>query len=136
MSGCDESPRRIKKGFFPIFWNKPGGKRASLERSQSRQAEGGPMVVKGISKRVIVVKSPDPKIFEQAIFIVREDFPGQTGISERELLRQARESINGYLLPGKTGGKLMPWLRGMLFAGLAAAAAAVTWVMVQMAAMM
>ena len=94
------------------------------------------MVVKGISKRVIVVKSPDPKIFEQAIFIVREDFPGQTGISERELLRQARESINGYLLPGKTGGKLMPWLRGMLFAGLAAAAAAVTWVMVQMAAMM
>ena len=31
-------------------------------------------VVKGVAKRVIVVKSPDPKVFEEAIFIVREDY--------------------------------------------------------------
>ena len=47
-------------------------------------------MVKGISKRVIVVKSPDPKVFEQAIFIIREDFAGQSGISEKDVLRQAR----------------------------------------------
>ena len=94
------------------------------------------MVVKGISKRVIVVKSPDPKIFEQAIFIVREDYPGQTGISERELLRQAGEAISGCLPSRRNRSKLVPWLRGMLFAGLAAAATALTWVMVQMARVM
>ena len=93
------------------------------------------MVVKGISKRVIVVKSPDPKIFEQAIFIVREDFPGQTGISERELLRQAGEAISG-CLPGRRSRAKLAWLRGMLYAGLAAAATALTWVMVQMARVM
>lgn len=30
-------------------------------------------LVKGISRRVIVVDSPDPKLFEQAIFIIRND---------------------------------------------------------------
>ena len=30
-------------------------------------------MVKGLSRRVIVVDSPDPHIFEQAIFIVRND---------------------------------------------------------------
>ena len=30
-------------------------------------------LVKGISRRVIVVDSPDPKLFEQAIFIVKND---------------------------------------------------------------
>jgi hypothetical protein len=93
-------------------------------------------VVKGISKRVIVVKSPDPRIFEQAIFIVREDFPGQTGVSERELLRQAGEAISGCLPGRERRSRLLPWLRGILYAGLAAAATALTWVMVQMAHVM
>ena len=30
-------------------------------------------MVKGISRLVIVVRSPDPKLFEQAIIILRED---------------------------------------------------------------
>ena len=30
-------------------------------------------MVKGISRQVIVVHSPDPKLFEQAIFILKED---------------------------------------------------------------
>ena len=94
------------------------------------------MVVKGISKRVIVVKSPDPRIFEQAIFIVREDFPGQAGVSERELLRQAGEAINGCLPGRESRSRVLPWLRGLLYAGLAAAATALTWVMVQMARVM
>ena len=28
-------------------------------------------MVKGVSRRVIVVKSPDPRLFEQAIFLLR-----------------------------------------------------------------
>jgi len=30
-------------------------------------------MVKGVARRVVVVKSPDPKQFEQAIFLLRED---------------------------------------------------------------
>ena len=30
-------------------------------------------MVKGISRQVILVHSPDPKLFEQAIFILRDD---------------------------------------------------------------
>ena len=36
-------------------------------------------MVKGTSRRVIVVDSPDPKLFEQAIFIVRNDAFTQEG---------------------------------------------------------
>jgi len=128
-----QPPRRVRRGAFRLLWNKTPAKRASLEREQSRQAEGGPMVVKGISKRIIVVKSPDPKIFEQAIFVVREDFVGQKGISERELMRQARASLSGCLTQGERSRRLLPWLRGALYAAAGAAGAALTWVMVQMA---
>lgn len=43
-------------------------------------------MVKGISRRVIVVDSPDPQIFEQAIFILRTD---GGGISSQQLVDQA-----------------------------------------------
>ena len=69
--------------------NKDGKNRLCLEKNRCREEEEFP-VVKGISKRVIVVKSPDPKIFEQAIFIIREDFAGQSGVSEKDVLREAR----------------------------------------------
>ena len=65
--------------------NKDGKNRLCLEKNRCREEEEFP-VVKGISKRVIVVKSPDPKIFEQAIFIIREDFAGQSGVSEKDVL--------------------------------------------------
>ena len=136
MSVCDEPPRRVRRVFPAAFWNKKAAKRATFDRDVFCRAEGGAEVVKGISKRVIVVKSPDPKIFEQAIFIVREDYPGQTGISERELMRQAREAVSGCLPGSGRRARLMPWVRGMLYAGLAAAATALTWVMVQMAHVM
>lgn len=76
--------------------NKDGKNRLCLEKNRCREEEEFP-VVKGISKRVIVVKSPDPKIFEQAIFIIREDFAGQSGVSEKDVLREARAAANSYL---------------------------------------
>ncbi len=52
-------------------------------------------MVKGISRQVIVVQSPDRKLFEQAIFILREDAPEQ-GITEEMLLREARQAARGH----------------------------------------
>ncbi len=49
-------------------------------------------MVKGISRQVIVVHSPDKKLFEQAIFILKED---AKGVSEEALLREADRAIRG-----------------------------------------
>ena len=47
-------------------------------------------MVKGISRQVIVVHSPDPELFDQAIFILKD---GQEGVSEEMLLREANRLI-------------------------------------------
>ena len=45
-------------------------------------------MVKGISKQVIVVNSPDKKLFEQAIFILNENTVGKNGVTDDILLRR------------------------------------------------
>ena len=47
-------------------------------------------MVKGVSRRVIVVKEPDPRFFEEAIFIVKEDAFSREGISADQILQEAR----------------------------------------------
>lgn len=49
-------------------------------------------MVKGISKQVIVVQSPDKKLFEQAIFILRED---AKNVTQEALLKEARAATRG-----------------------------------------
>ena len=55
-------------------------------------AEGGGGMVKGVSKHVIVVHSPDPKLFEQAIFILKED---AKGVTDEQLLKEAKMAARG-----------------------------------------
>ena len=54
-------------------------------------------MVKGLSRKIIIVKSPDPKIFEQAIFIVRDEYLHGQAIDQKELMRQANEAASGYV---------------------------------------
>ena len=49
-------------------------------------------MVKGISRQVIVVQSPDRKLFEQAIFILKDEAIAQ-GITDEQLLKEAERSI-------------------------------------------
>lgn len=51
-------------------------------------------MVKGISRQVIVVHSPDPKLFEQAIFILKDEALGQEGVTDEVLLREANRLIS------------------------------------------
>ena len=51
-------------------------------------------MVKGISRQVIVVHSPDPKLFEQAIFILKDGATGRDGVTDEQLLREATRLIN------------------------------------------
>ena len=48
-------------------------------------------MVKGISRQVIVVSSPDRKLFEQAIFILRDNM-GE-GVTEEQLLKESERMI-------------------------------------------
>lgn len=54
-------------------------------------------MVKGVSRRVIVVESPDRRYFEEAIFILRNDIPlsggGQTAPILEEACRIARRCV-------------------------------------------
>lgn len=50
-------------------------------------------MVKGISRQVILVHSPDPKLFEQAIFILKDTAVSE-GVSEDALMKEAERVIH------------------------------------------
>ncbi len=82
-------------------------------------------MVKGISRRVIVVDSPDPQIFEQAIFILRTD---GGGVSSQQLVDQAVRIAKNYArcqgLPRRR-----VCVPGWLWAAIGAAAIGLTWLL-------
>ena len=80
-------------------------------------------MVKGISRRVIVVDSPDPQIFEQAIFILRTD---GGGVSSQQLVDQAVRIAKSYARCQEAPRRRSlapPWLWG----AIGAAAIGLTW---------
>ena len=51
-------------------------------------------MVKGISKQVIVVNSPDEKLFDQAIFILSDEALNSGGYTDALLLKEAKRFLN------------------------------------------
>ena len=82
-------PRAGKR--FPRLYKIPG-RRAEWKKSDSGEAA---FVVKGTSRRIIVVKSPDPQVFEEAIFVLREDW--QKKRSAEQVVEEARRAAGAYL---------------------------------------
>ena len=82
-------------------------------------------MVKGLTRRVIVIKTPDPLIFEEAIFIVRED-AGKKGITGDEIVRQAQEVAGEYI---RNNIKKNPLYRipAPVFFAAGAAATGIAW---------
>lgn len=85
-------------------------------------------MVKGNTRQVIVVKSPDPKLFEQAIFLLREDALEKHGVGERELLEQARRVANGYIA-GNSPAKKWRRLPAPAWAAIGAAPVCLAWLL-------
>ena len=84
-------------------------------------------MVKGISRRVIVVRSPDQRFFEQAIFLLREDVLHAHAVTEEQVVKQARQAAALYVrrtAPGGTGGAGLP---GWLWFALGACAVGSVW---------
>lgn len=90
--------------------------------STARRASGN--VVKGISRRVIVVDSPDPHIFEQAIFILRSD---GGGVSQQQLVDQAVRIAKNYSRTHSLPRRHFP---AALWAVIGAAAIGLVWLIV------
>jgi len=98
--------------------------------------KGGTEVIKGIGKRVVVVKSPDPKIFEEAIFIIREDFFNRSEKSQDEIIKEAERAADSYLKSIKRKAKVpfLARLSGPFLAALGAAATGITLLAVKLIA--
>ena len=79
-------------------------------------------MVKGISRQVIVVHSPDQKLFEQAIFIIKENAMGEAGVTDEALLKEADR-----LLKSGSGKKRKLIYYGPVWAALGAAVTGMVW---------
>ena len=79
-------------------------------------------MVKGITRQVIVVHSPDPALFEQAIFILK-DKAVEEGITDEALLKEAQKAIHGFPEEEKRKGRFY----GPAWGLLGAAVTAVLW---------
>lgn len=63
-------------------------------------------MVKGVTKRVVVVHCPETRYFEQAIFMVRED--ALNGAEQERVLREACRAADSYIrLHGEK--RRVPW---------------------------
>lgn len=87
-------------------------------------------MVKGISRRVVVIDSPDQRFFEQAIFIVRNDAAGE-GVTSRELVEEARRVARNYA-SGDHGRFSRAWrnLSPVVYTLMGAACIGLTWLIV------
>ena len=81
-------------------------------------------MVKGISRRVIVVQSPDQQMFEQAIFILKDGAAQAEGVTDEALLKEAKRLIQTSR-EGK--GKLL--LSGPVWACGGAVATGLVWLL-------
>ena len=53
-------------------------------------------MVKGLARRIILIKSPDSDIFEEAIFLVKEEALSK-GVNQKDIIRQAQAVANEYI---------------------------------------
>ena len=84
-------------------------------------------MVKGVSRQVIVVHAPEPKLFEQAIFILKDDV-GE-GVTDDILLKEAQKAIQS----GKSGKKRHWYLYGAVWAAGGAIVTGLAWLVTWLA---
>jgi hypothetical protein len=80
-------------------------------------------MVKGISRQVIVIDTPEPKLFEQAIFILRDN---AQEVTDEALLKEAKEAIRGY---DNVSKKRQLYLQGAVWASGGAMLTGLAWLL-------
>ena len=79
-------------------------------------------MVKGISRQVILVHSPDPNLFDQVIFILKDKAVEQ-GVTDEDLMKEANRLIHG----GVGHKKRRLWMYGPVWACGGAVFTALLW---------
>lgn len=82
-------------------------------------------MVKGITRRVVVIKTPDPRVFDEAIFIVKDDAL-RRGVTGEEVLREAQDAARDYIRKNR-GRSFFPRIPSPVFALLGAGLTALVW---------
>lgn len=82
-------------------------------------------MVKGNSRQVILVNSPDQKLFEQAIFILKDEAVEQ-GMTDELLLKEAKKILHSSSGMGK---KRRVWHYGPVWAAAGAVGMAGIWLL-------
>ena len=77
-------------------------------------------MVKGTSRQVILVQGPEEKLFEQAIFILKDRALGE-GVTDEQLLKEAESALHSHK-PGRRGS-------GVLWATLGAMGTGLVWLL-------
>ena len=81
-------------------------------------------MVKGTSRQVIVVHAPEEKLFDQAIFILRDNAVGEGGVSDEALLREAKRYL------AEPGSGKRKWLHnGPLWGAAGAGVTGLVWLL-------
>ncbi len=81
-------------------------------------------MLKGMTRRVVVVKSPDKKLFEEAVFFLCGD--ADKGVSSDQIVAEAQAIADNFTCGGSlTRGP--KWLRAALFAAAGGAVASMFW---------
>ena len=115
----------LRKLTYPRRVNNPPPERASCFQSVPQEEAD---MVKGVSRKVVVVKGPDDRFFDQAIFLVREDFISRMGISADQLCRQARQAADAYVRGvSQTRRERLSRLAPVLWSLLGAGAMGLLW---------
>lgn len=116
---------------------RPGKLRAArfkfpVRRTKSRQT--GTAAVKGTNRQVVVVQSPDPEIFTEAIFVLRDDWSRNN--SAEQVIEEARRAAGAYLGGGRTTRRYTRRVRGVIWAAAAAVTAGLAWLTLRLIGVM
>jgi len=88
--------------------------------------DGGFFMVKGLSRRAVLVRFPETGLFEEAVFVVREDKQCAHGITAEQILAEACQ-IAQTRNPGRTNRKAT--VPPAVYAAVGALSVGVAWVL-------
>ena len=81
-------------------------------------------MVKGLTRQVVIVDTPDPALFEQAIFVVRDG--AFAGMTPEKVISQAREVARSY---AERRERRRPGWRGLWWTALGAGGMGLVWLL-------
>jgi hypothetical protein len=84
-------------------------------------------VVKGINKRVVVIRPQEKGLFEEAIFIVRGE-AGETGCTAEDIIREACRAADVYMKSSNSKYRRLSKIPPPVFVFAGAAVTAIAWI--------